>query len=317
MVSSIAFMGIICAGPTVSPTPVPPTLSPTPVPTASPTFGPTASPTFGPTLSGDPHLVGLRGQKFDLLGKPNTAYNLIADDRLQVNILVDVPFFEHSADAKLRASGKHAGLFMTGVDVAYLDGNGLAHEVSVQGDYNSTVRGAEQHCGWRNIEKDKCLRGVQAQVDGDKITKVGAAAALQMQNVDCPFNQRDGSCKVKATNGGFGLAVLVTPSLTLEVGASFMNNHAVGQRTVHHLDLAVSDYRPSGKPGGLIGQTVDFRYDADGNPIMEGPGCIEGAEDDYIVSGLDFAKLQNTPVSEGDPLSASADGAAADGAKRE
>jgi hypothetical protein len=157
---------------------------------------------------------------------------------------------------------------MTGVDVAYLDGDGLAHEISAQADLNSTV----QRCG---VEKETCLRGLQVRADGDAIAAVmtapvGQGAALQLQNIDCPFNMRDGSCKVKAHNGGSGLATLVTPSLTLEVGATLMNNHALGRKTVHHLDLAVSDYRPSGTPGGLVGQTVHYRYDAAGQPIMKG-----------------------------------------------
>jgi len=85
---------------------------------------------------------------------------------------------------------------------------------------------------------------------------------------------------------------------------------------VHHLDLALSEYRPSGKPRGLIGQTVELRYGSDGKAIMEGAGCIEGVEDDYIVSGLNAAKLSNSPFNEGSSFSASADGVAADGAKR-
>jgi hypothetical protein len=50
---------------------------------------------------------------------------------------------------------------------------------------------------------------------------------------------------------------------------------------------------------------------------MAGTGCIDGVEGDYIVSGLDFAKLRGTPISKGSPFSASADGMAADGIKRE
>ena len=145
---------------------------------------------------------------------------------------------------------------------------------------------------------------------------VGKGAGLVLQNNACPFNTRDGACKTKATNGGHGLATLVTPSVVIEVGAAFFNNHELMHKTVHHLDLALSEYRPSGKPRGLIGQTVELRHDSDGKAIMKGAGCIEGVEDDYIVSGLDTAKLRNSAFSEGSSFSASADGVAADGAKR-
>ena len=272
------------------------------------------SPTTGPTLSGDPHLVGLRGQKFDLLGKLNTTYLLIGDERLQICISIDAPYFEHSADAKLRASGKHAGYFMTGVDVAFLDRDGLAHEASVRGDFNSTVRHHERHCDGRNGDKEMCLRGLQVSVGGSEvlvhttIVAVGEGAALKLENNLCDFNKRDGSCKTKATNGGHGLVTLVTPTVVLQVGAAFMNNHEINQPAVHHLDLAVSEYHPSGKPGGLVGQTAEFRYGPDGKPIMEGAGSIEGVEDDYIVSGLDAAKSKDSPFSAVSAYSASADG---------
>jgi hypothetical protein len=145
---------------------------------------------------------------------------------------------------------------------------------------------------------------------------VGKGADLILQNDNCPFNTRDGSCKTKATNGGHGLATLVTPSVVIEVGAAFFNNHELMHKTVHHLDLALSEYRPSGEPRGLIGQTVELRYDSDGKAIMKGAGCIEGVEDDYIVSGLDLAKLRNSAFNEEGPFSASADGMAADGVKQ-
>lgn len=273
-------------------------------------------------MSGDPHLTGLQGQQFDLMGRPGAQYNLITDQRTQVHISTNMPFFEHSADAKLRASGDHAGLFMTGVYVAYLDANGLAHGVSFLGDFNSTVRHHERHCDGRNSE-DSCLRGLQVHINGGEVASptttkaaVGKGAELRLENNACPFSTRDGSCKTKATNGGHGLATLVTPSVVIEVGAAFFNNHEVMHKTVHHLDLALSEYRPSGKPRGLIGQTVELRYDSDGKAIMKGAGCIEGVEDDYIVSGLDLAKLRNSAFNEGSSFSASADGMAADGVKR-
>jgi hypothetical protein len=286
-------------------------------------LAPTKSPTKSPTLSGDPHLVGLLGQKFDLMGKPHTSYDFVSDNRLQMIVRIHTPLFEHSSDARLRASSEHAGLFMIGVDVAYLDENGSAHQVSLLGDFNSTVRHHERHCDGLNTEKGSCLRGMQVHVNGDRVTStstvaaVGKGAALKLENNVCPFNMRDGSCKTKATNGGHGLATLVTPSVVLQVGAAFMNNHELNQRAVHHLDLAISEYHPSGKPGGLVGQTVEFRYGPDGKPIMEGAGSIEGVEDDYIVSGLDAAKLKGSPFSKDSAYSASADGAAADGSKQE
>jgi len=265
----------------------------------------------------------MRGQQFELMGRPGAQYNLITDQRAQVHISTNMAFFEHSADAKLRASGNHAGLFMTGVYVAYLDANGLAHVVSFLGDFNSTVRHHERHCDGRNTE-DSCLRGLQVLINGGEVASpimvaaVGEGSELKLQNNDCPFSTRF-SCQTKTTNGGggvMGLATLVTPSLVLEVGAAFMNNHELNQKTVHHLDLSLSEYRPSGKPRGLIGQTVELRHDSDGKAIMKGAGCIEGVEDDYIVSGLDLAKLSNAAFNEGSSFSASADGMAADGVKR-
>ena len=270
--------------------------------------------------------VGLLGQKFDLLGKPNTTYDFISDNSLQVIVRIDIPLFEHSSDARLRASSEHAGYFMIGVDAAYLDENGFAHQVSLWGDFNSTARHHERHCDGLNTEKGSCLRGMQVRVNGDRVTStstvaaVGKGATLKLENNVCPFNVRDGSCKTKATNGGHGLATLVTPSVVLQVGAAFMNNHELNQPAVHHLDLAISEYHPSGKPGGLVGQTVEFRYGPDGKPITEGAGSIEGVEDDYIVSGLDAVKLKDSPFSkDSGAYSASADGAAAaaDGSKQE
>jgi hypothetical protein len=267
-------------------------------------------------------MTGLQGQQFDLMGRPGAHYNLITDQRTQVHISTNLPFFEHSADTKLRASGNHAGLVMTGVCVAHLDANGLAHVVSFLGDFNSTVRHHERHCDGRNTE-DSCLRGLQVPINGGEVASltmkaaVGKGADLILQNNNCPFNTRDGSCKTKATNGGHGLATLVvTPSVVIEVGAAFFNNHELMHKTAHHLDLALSEYRPSGKPRGLIGQTVELRCDSDGKAIMEGAACIEGVEGDYIVSGLDLAKLSNSPFNEGSSFSASTDGMAAGGIKR-
>jgi hypothetical protein len=145
---------------------------------------------------------------------------------------------------------------------------------------------------------------------------VGKGTDLILQNNHCPFHTRNGSCKTKATNGGHELATLVTPSVVIEVGAAFFNNHEPMHTTVHHLDLALSEYRPSGKPRGLIGQAAELRYDSNGKAIMKGAGCIEGVEDDYIISGLDAAKLSHSAFNEGSSFSASADGMAADGAKR-
>jgi len=111
----------------------------------------TESPTAGPTLSGDPHLVGLRGQKFDLIGKPNTKYLLIGDDHFQINVITNYPFFAHSADDRLRAADNHAGVFMTEVETAFIDSDGVVYELSIKGDYNSTVRHDRSYCVGGNV----------------------------------------------------------------------------------------------------------------------------------------------------------------------
>jgi len=281
------------------------------------------SPTAGPTLSGDPHLVGLRGQKFDLIGKPNTTYLLIGDDHFQINVITNYPFFAHSADDGLRAADNHAGLFMTEVETTFIDSDGVVYELSIKGDYNSTVRHDRSYCVGGNVAEARCLRGLELRIgrgvvlDAAPEVAIGRDVILNMMNDDCDFSERGGRCKNKATNGGYALVKLQTPSVNVEVGAAFMNNHELGQKTIHHLDLGVSGYRPSGVPGGLVGQTVELKYDNEGDPIMSGPGCIEGGEDDYIVLGLDSTNLRNSPFNVGgSPFATTVDGAASDTPKR-
>jgi hypothetical protein len=287
-----------------------PTASPTPVPTAAPTPVPTAL----PTLSGDPHLVGFLGQRFDLVGRPQSVYRFIEDDRLQMSVLIDTPAFEHSTDVQLRASDRHAGLFMLGVELAFLDNAGQVVEVSVRADFNSTVHHDPRYCG-PNAGTTGCLRGLQAQVNGgspishatDEL-RLGQDAALTSFNTGCNFNQRAG-CTSKAANGGNAVFTLTTPSIDVDVGAVLRNNHLLMEKNLHHLDLDVSKYRPSGKPGGLLGQTVEYRLDKDGQPITKGAGSIEGYEDDYIIIPQSRApKLKNSPFNAGRAFAASVDG---------
>lgn len=271
--------------------------------------------TNSPTLSGDPHLVGFQGQRFDVIGKPGANYVLLEDDRLQIVVKIDHPSFEHSSAKQVRASGEHKGLYMDEVGVVFLDGGGDVQEVWVKSDYNSSVHGHERHCGWRNVETTNCLRGMTAQVNGKAIISIstelnlGRDATFSVGNMDCPFADRTKACEALHKNsGGYALATLKIPSITLEVGAQFMNNHDMNARTLHHLDLDVSDYRPAGTPGGLLGQTVEVHYDEEGRPIMKGPGVIGGDEDVFMIDGMDASKLVDTLYRPMSPLSAAVDG---------
>ena len=80
------------------------------------------------------------------------------------------------------------------------------------------------------------------------------------------------------------------------------------EKNLHHLDLDVSKYRPSGNPGGLLGQTAEYQLDKDGQPITKGAASIEGVEDDYIIPQPRVFKLKNTPFNAGRSFAASVDG---------
>jgi len=272
-----------------------PTVNPTESPTVNPTESPTVNPTASPTtsLSGDPHLVGFKGQRFDLFGKEDTEYSLIQDDRIQLNARTNKPYFEHVSDVNHATTYGKESLFMTAVSLAFLDESGTPHTLIVEGDFNSTVHGNERYCGWRNHEQEKCARGIQMIVDGDLLVrKTGPVdltpdVTIRIQNNDCHFKQHR-ECSQKSGNGGYGMVSVESPSLKIEVGAIFMNNHDVMGKTLHHLDLSLTDYYPAGAPRGLLGQTVEFQYDDLGNPIRHGPRSIAGHEDDYIVTGFDL-----------------------------
>merc|ERR1712166_1536691 len=108
-------------------------------------------------------------------------------------------------------------------------------------------------------DKEMCLRGLQVSVGGSEvlvhttIVAVGEGAALKLENNLCDFNKRDGSCKTKATNGGHGLVTLVTPTVVLQVGAAFMNNHEINQPAVHHWTWRCQNIT---RPANLVGSSV-------------------------------------------------------------
>jgi hypothetical protein len=291
----------------------------------------TLAPTKVPTMYGDPHLTGFHGQRFDLVGKAGKQYLLLADDRFQIGVEIDRPFFQHSSDTGKGARPvvhrqgervkEHVPLYMAGVHIAILDGEGQAHSVSVQGDFNSTLKKHSSFCkGSMNAEPTaECLRGLKVVLNGQEPMKhaadleLGLGLALQMQNTICPFDKRQGVCgSFHKQTGGYAMVTLTSPSIHLDVGAQWFNNHEVGHRALHHLDLDVSAYRPSGPPRGLLGQTVELKYDKAGLPIMEGPACI-GNEDSFIIDKVRPSQLRDSPrdAPVAAPLFASVDGDAA------
>jgi len=282
------------------------------------TKAPTRKPTQKPTsiIKGDPHLVGFRGQKFDILGREGGAvYNLVADDFVQLNVKIGEPFFVGSMDKSLHSG--HKGLYMTDISIAFVDGLGEIHEVTVSGDFNSSIKG-EQYCNAKRAHAGKCLRGLHLSVDGGRLEMsepgswmLGENATLHAVNNDCPFENREGPCLTFHRElGGYGQVRLEVPSFTLEVGAQFMNYHDLEMRALHHLDLSIGSYLPSGdKVGGLLGQTVAIKMDVNGQPIMQGTECYEGVEDDYIVDSLDLSALKTAvPILDGHFLFSSVDG---------
>lgn len=60
------------------------------IPLISPNTGVDFANDFGffvPTLTGDPHIIGFNGQKFDFHGKANHVFNLVSDEYVQINSL--------------------------------------------------------------------------------------------------------------------------------------------------------------------------------------------------------------------------------------
>jgi hypothetical protein len=266
------------------------------------TMQPTALPTPNPTsvMAGDPHLVGFQGQRFDVIGKAGSLYNLVTDDYVHMAVQIDEPFFIGSMDQNLTSG--HKGLYMSSVSVAFTDGHGDTHELIASGDFESTVPG-DRFCSAKQALADECLRGLRLTVDGGRLDAqapgswmIGKDAELHIMNSDCPFENREGPClPFHRQLGGYAQMKLKVPSFTLEVGAQFMNYHALEMRALHHLDLAIGAYRPSrAAVGGILGQTVAIKMDANGQPIMKGTDCYSGSEDDYIVGDwmLDVSTLK-------------------------
>jgi len=92
-----------------------------------------------------------------------------------------------------------------------------------------------------------------------------------------------------------------------------MNNHNLEARVLHHIDFSINRYSPSGQVGGILGSTLEVRYNQAGVPILEGPESIEGDEDDFLIDALTPFQLRNTIDGKGGAglLRASGDGEAA------
>jgi len=242
-------------------------------------------------------------------------YNLVADDFVQLNVKIGEPFFVGSMDQSLHSG--HKGLYMTDISVAFVDGLGEIHEVTISGNFKSSIKG-EQYCNAKRARAGKCLRGLHLSVDGGRLEvsepgswMLGENATLHAVNNDCPFENREGPCLAFHRElGGYGQVRLEVPSFTLEVGAQFMNYHDLEMRALHHLDLSIGSYLPSrDKVGGLLGQTVAVKMDVNGQPIMQGTACYEGVEDDYIVDNLDLLALKTeVPILDGHFLFSYVDG---------
>lgn len=189
---------------------------------------------------------------------------------------------------------------MTGVEARFLDNDGLTHAISVNGDVNSTLHGNFRFCGHRTIEATKCLRGLALHVGDQKA--ITTAQELQLADGVALIIRNDGE------GTGHAMVALTTPSVLLQVDAILMNDHELGHKTLHHVDLDLSQYRPSGMPGGLLGETVEVKRGQNGEPIMKGPACFGGDEDAFIVDGVRPATLRDSEYAQTPPLSANVDG---------
>jgi len=82
--------------------------------------------TGGPTVCGDPHFVGLHGEKYNVMGEPNKYFNILTDTDIQVNALYIDP-----CETKIKNA---TVLGLVGIKTASFQvGISSAHEVFVDG----------------------------------------------------------------------------------------------------------------------------------------------------------------------------------------
>jgi hypothetical protein len=221
--------------------------------------------------SGDPHINGFNGQHFDIIGKANTTYSLLTDDRMQLAMETNVAFFDHSAqDTALDSSPP---LFMTAVSVCAIDASGVVHEMKIMGDLQSSL-----HRG-SSCDSDDCpLRGLRVEMAGGRdgvvhnedVVQLSEQFTLTAKNTECGLANPECS----HDKGGYeikkGRVIFTTPFLQLQVGAILQNNHNLDRPVLHHLDFAIEQYSPSGQVGGILGSTLEVRYNQAGVPILVG-----------------------------------------------
>jgi len=207
-----------------------------------------------PSAGGDPHFSGLRGQKFDVTGEPNTWFNIISDTNIQLNAL-----FVHSCFKKETFMGElaflvdghkiyadRAHLYLDGVaiPIGVPAGSWIPHTVKLSGENESVV----VYHPWIN--------NYEVNAFGYKISLERWNAKNHTQRTDC-------------TDGLFNIKV------QLDDYSSHHPHGLLGQ-TAHSKD----EFDVLTKETGNFGHTSAYKPKMGKN----GEGVIEGTYHDYIVS---------------------------------